>query len=115
MRECEWWDNIQDYAMLKSCVRKSSLYKLPLSSEKLLARIDEDNLFGYVQCDLQVHEELRERFGNFTPFFKNFDIGRESIGKFMLEYAEKNALLFKPEKMLISSYKINNGIVITPL
>ena len=33
----------------------------------------------------------------------------------MLEYAEKNALLLKPQRMLISSYKLNNGIVITPL
>ena len=28
---------------------------------------------------------------------------------------KKNALLLKPHRMLISSYKFNNGIVITPL
>ena len=32
----------------------------------------------------------------------------------MREYAEKNDLLMKPQRMLISSYKLNNGIVITP-
>ena len=86
-----------------------------MSSEKLLARIEEDNLFGYVQCDLEVPEELRERFANFPPIFKNLDVRRENIGKFKLEYAEKNALLLKPQRMLISSYKLNSGIVITPL
>ena len=86
-----------------------------MSSEKLLARIEEGNFFGYVQCDLEVPEELRERFANFPPIFKNFDVGRENIGKFMLEYAEKNALLLKPQRILISSYKLNNGIVITSL
>ena len=60
-------------------------------------------------------EELRERFSNFPPIFKNFNVGRENIGKFMLEYAEKNKFLLKPQRMLISSYKLNNGIVITPL
>ena len=81
----------------------------------MLARIEEDKLFGYVQCDLELPEELRERFANFPPIFKNFDVGRENIGKFMLEYTEKNALLLKPQRMLISSYKLNNGIVITTL
>ena len=115
MRECEWWDLVQANSILKNHVRKNFPYKLPLSSEKLLSRIEEDNLFGYVQCDLEVPEELRERFANFPPIFKNFDVGRENIGKFMLEYAGKNALLLKPQRMLTSSYKLNHGIVITPL
>ena len=101
--------------MLMYQVGKNFPYKLPLSSEKLLARIEEDNLFGYVQCDLEVPGELRERFANFPPIFKNFDVGRENIGKFMLEYAQKNALSLKAQRMLISSYRLYDGIVITPL
>ena len=63
-----------------------------------------------------VPEELREQFANFPPtIFKNCDVGRENIVKFMLEYAEKKTLLLKPQRMLISSYRLNNGIVITPL
>ena len=101
--------------MLKNHIRKNFPYKLPLSKETLLMRIHEDKLFGYVQCGLEVPEELRERFANFPPIFKNCDVGRANIGKFMLEYAEKNAVLLKPQRMLISSYKLNNGIVITLL
>ena len=67
--------------MLMYQVGKNFPYKLPLSSEKLLARIEEDNLFGYVQCDLEVPGELRERFASFPSIFKNFDVGRENIGK----------------------------------
>ena len=101
--------------MLKNHIRKNFPYKLPLSKETLLTRIHEDKLFGHVQCDLEVPEVLRERFANFPPIFKNCDVARENIGKFMLEYAEKNALLLKPQRILISSYKLNNGIDITPL
>ena len=115
MRECEWWDQVQKSSILKDHVRKNFPYKLPLSSETPLTRIHEDKLFGYVQCDLEVPEELREQFANFPPIFKNCDVGRENIGKFMLEYAEKNALLLKPQRMLILSYNLNSGIVITPL
>ena len=115
MRECEWWDHVQENSMLKNHIRINFPYKLLLRKETLLTRIHEDKLFGYVQCDLEVPEELRERFANFPPIFKNCDIGRENTGKFMLEYAEKNLLLLKPQRMLISSYKLNNGIVMTPL
>ena len=89
MRVCEWWDLVQENSMLKNLVRKNFQYKLPLSSEKLSARIEEDNLFRYVQGDLEVPEELRDRLANFPPIFKNFDVGRENIGTFKLEYAEK--------------------------
>ena len=78
-------------------------------------RIHEDKLFGYVQCDFENPEELRERFPIFPPIFKNCDVGREYIGKFMLDYAERKALILKPQRMLILSYKLNNGCVITPL
>ena len=78
-------------------------------------RIHEYKLFGYVQCDLEFPEELRERFANFPPIFKNCDVGRENICKFMLDYAERIALLLKPQRILISNYKLNNGVVITPL
>ena len=78
-------------------------------------RIHEDKLFGYVQCDLEVPEELCERFANFPPIFKICDVGRENIGKFLLDYSERIALLLKPQRMLLSSYKLNNGIVIIPL
>ena len=115
MRVCEWWDLVQENSMLKNLFRKNFPYKLPLSSEKLSAGIEKDNLFRYVQCDLEVPEELRDRLANFPPIFENFDVGRENIGKFKLEYAEKNALLLKIQRMLISSYKLNNIIVITPL
>ena len=70
MRECEWWDLVQENSMLKNHVRKIFPYKIPLSSEKLLARVEEDNLFVIVQCDLEVPEELRERFATFLQFSK---------------------------------------------
>ena len=79
----------------------------------MLMRIHEDKLFGYVQCDLEVSEELCERFANFPPIFINCDVGRENKGKFMLDYAERNAFLLKLQRMLISSYKLNNEIVTT--
>ena len=38
-------------------------------------------LFGYVQCEIELPENLREAFANFPPFFKNINVGRDDIGR----------------------------------
>ena len=72
-------------------------------------------LFGYVHSDIEVPEELKEKFANFPPIFKNTNVGRHDIGLLMEDYDEKEALLCQPRKMLISSYFLENGTLITPL
>ena len=73
------------------------------------------SLFGYVQCDLIVHDELKPTFSNCPPTFKNIDVYRNDIGEYMKNYAEENDLLKNPQRMLISSFKLENGTIITPL
>ena len=72
-------------------------------------------LFGYVQCDIEVPEELKKKFANFPPIFKNTNVCRHDNGSLMQDYAEKEGLLCQPRKMLISSYFLENGTLITPL
>ena len=72
-------------------------------------------MFGYVQCDIEVPEELKTKFAIFPPIFKNTNVGRHDIGSLMQDYAEKEGFLCQPRKMLISSYFLENGALITPL
>ena len=51
----------------------------------------------------------------FHQCFKNTNVGRHDIGSLMKDYAEKEGLLSQPRKMLISSYFLENGTLITPL
>ena len=46
-------------------------------------RIESRNLFGYVQCDIEVPENLREAVANFPPIFRNINVGRDDIGPYM--------------------------------
>ena len=80
-----------------------------------MEQIGSGKLFGYVQCDIEVPEELKEKFANFPPIFKNTNVGRHDIGSLMKDYAEKEGLLSQPRKMLISSCFLENGTLITPL
>ena len=86
-----------------------------MSEEQLLQGIIDKRLFGYVQCDIEVPEHLRSYFSNFPPIFKNTEVSREDIGPLMREYAEKENIMPQPRKMLISSFILTNGTIITPL
>ena len=115
MWECEWWSLYKTDASVKSHLRENFPHKLPLSEEQLLQGIIDGQLFGYVQCDIEVPQHLRSYFSNFPPIFKSFVVCREDIGTLMREDAEKENIMAKPRRMLISSFVLTNGTVITPL
>ena len=113
--ECNWWETVKGDESVKIHVRNNFPFKLPLTQESLLTKIREDKLFGYVQCDLEVPDGLKYKFSNFPPIFKNFNVSRADIGDYMRDYAIDNDLLKQSQRMLISSFKLENGTVITPL
>ena len=75
----------------------------------------EGNLFGYVQCDIEVPENLRKNFANFPPVFKNTLFSKKDIGDLMKTFPEEEGIMSPPRKMLISSVTLHNGTLITPL
>ena len=115
MWECEWWNLYKTTTCVKQHLRESFPYKRPLREESLFAQIRSRKLFGYVQCDIEVPEELKEKFANFPPIFKNTNVGRHDIGTLMKDYAEREGLLCQTRKMLILSFFLENGPLITPL
>ena len=80
-----------------------------------MQNIRNETLFGYVHCNLCVPDELKAKLSNFPPIVKNIDNTRNKIGEYMKTYAEENDLLKQPQRMLISSFKLTNGTLITPL
>ena len=115
MWECEWWSLYKTDAPVKSHLRANFPYKRPLSEDQLLQQIINGRLFGYVQCVIEVTEHLRDCFSNFPPIFKNTVVSRDDIGNLMKKYAEKEGIMPQPRRMLISSFILTNGTIITPL
>ena len=60
------------------------------------------DIFGFVQCDLVVPEELKLKLVNSPPIFKNTQVARKDIGDYMKDYANENEMLKHPQRMLIS-------------
>ena len=54
----------------KEQLRESFPYKRALREKRLLEQIRSGKLFGYVQSDIEVPEELKRNFVNFPPIFK---------------------------------------------
>lgn len=114
--ECDWKKEIQINNHLKQFIKcQYPFKKRELTVREMTKKVTNGSLFGFVECDISVPEELREKFKDFPPIFKNIEVSKEDIGEYMCKYAEDNGYMKRPRKMLISSYKLNNGILITPL
>ena len=113
--ECEWWRLYKTSTIFKLHIRESFPYRRSLTEQQLLEGMKKGNLFGYVQCDIEVPDNLRENFANFPPVFKRILICKSDIGDLMKMYAEEEGIMSQPRKMLISSFSLQNGTLITPL
>ena len=115
MCECEWWNLYKTTTCVKEHLRESFPYKCPLREERLLEQTRSGKLFGYVQCEIEVAEDLKKKFASFSPTFKKTNVCRHDIGLLMKDYAEKEGHLCQPRKKLISSCFRENGTLIFPL
>ena len=88
---------------------------MSVKEEWLLEKIKYGSLFGYVQCDIEVPGKLRKTFVNFSPIFKNKNVGTDDIGPFIKKNSEKEGLLTQFKRMLKSSFLLEDGTIITPL
>ena len=61
-------------------------------------------MFGFVECDIEVLDHLKEYFSEMTPIFKNVDVCLDDVGEFMQEYAKQQNIKDVPRGLLIGSY-----------
>ena len=90
-------------------------YRRSLAAEQLLEEIKKGKFFGYVQCNVEVPQNLRSKFDKLHPIFKNTLVSKSDIGDLMKIYAKEERKLSQPQKTLISSLILRNGTLITPL
>ena len=113
--ECEWWSLYKTTSNVNLQIRENLPYRRLLTEQKLLEVLKKGSLFGYVQCDIEVPENLRVNFANFPPIFKNTLVSKNDIGDLMKTYAEEGGIISQPRKMLTTSFTLENGTLITPL
>ena len=79
-------------------------FKKYLTQDKIIQYIHDGSLFGFVKCDTEVLDHLRDHFLEMTPILKNDDICLGDVGEFMQNYAKEHSIKDVPRHLLIGSY-----------
>ena len=114
MWECEWKE-VRNESDVKTFLAPSSRPRWTMIQHHILAAVVDDTLFGMVECDVRVPDELQYYFSEMQPVFKNASVTRDDIGPFMRQYADEHDILSKPRVMLVGSFRGVNILLATPL
>ena len=63
-----------------------------------------DRLFGFVECDIEVPDHLKDYFSEITPIFKNTEVSLKDVGQHVQDYAKEHNIKDIPHRLLIGSY-----------
>ena len=115
MWECEWKE-VRNESVVKTFLAPASRPRLTMTQQQILAAVVDGTLFGMVECDVCVPEELQDYFSEMQPVFKNASVTRYDIGPFMRQYAEEHDILTKSRVMLVGSFRgrwyLAHGLVV---
>ena len=89
--------------------------KWNMTQQQIIAAVVDGTLFGMVECDVRVPDNLHEYFAEMQPVFKNTTVTRDDIGPFMQQYAEENDIMSAPRRMLVGSFHGIKLLLATPL
>ena len=84
--------------------RSYTHFKKYLTQDQIIQYIQDGHLFGFVECDIEVPEHLKDYFSEMTPIFKNHDVSLDDVGEFMQNYAKERSIKDVPRRLLIGSY-----------
>ena len=97
---------------MKSFLAPASRPRRTMTQQQILAAVVDGTLFGMVECDVRVPEELQDYFSEMQPVFKNVSVTRDDI---MRQYAEEHDIISKPRVMLVGSFRGVKILLATPL
>ena len=107
MWEKDWQALLTERPEIKTYLaqhRTFTHFKKYLSQDQIIKYIQDGHLFGFVECDIEAPEHLKEYFSEMTPIFKNTEVSLKDIGEFMQEYAKQHNIKDVPRRLLIGSY-----------
>ena len=119
MWECQWQKMGTTDVQIRTFLQERRTRKIDfvrnMTEEKIVQQVKSGELFGVIECDISVPEQLKAHFQEMTPIFKNTEISREDIGEFMTQYAEEHNQLNQPRRSLVGSYYGTKIMLATPL
>ena len=95
--ECQWRrhkkTNSQVHQFLDTNFNHPLYHHKTLTQDQILSAIRNESLFGVVECDVRVPEVLKPKFAEMCPIFKNREISRGSIGRYMQTFVKEENIM----------------------
>ena len=105
-------EKVRNESVVKTFLAPASRPRRTMTQQQILAVVVDGTLFGMVECDVCVPEELQDYFSEMQPVFKNASVTRDDI---MRQYAEEHDILTKSRVMLVVSFRGFKILLATPL
>ena len=112
------------------CGKEKVFQANPEEKDELIQNVLNDKLFGFFQVDIEVPEQLRKRFSEFSPLFVISEVPEDQIPQHMQDYKintgrkkiknnKKLLGVMKAEKILLYSpllkWYLNHGLQVTKI
>ena len=107
----------EDYKIKQFCNNLDFVVdtRYQISEKQIVNEIQSGKIFGMAEVDIITPESLKSIFAEYQPIQKHAFLSRDCIGQHMKDFAEKNGLLKRPMKTLLSSYHAKKILLATPL
>ena len=90
-------------------------HKGSLSVKTILKDIQEESLFGMVEVDVKVPDDLYDYFSEMSPLFCTCLIPFDAMGKYTQKQIEELNLGKHPRKLLVGGMKAKRLLLLSPL
>jgi hypothetical protein len=104
MWECQWLASIKRDPELSRFIKSRKRDGLvTMTEDQILTAVMDEKLFGALEVDIKVPGDLKSKFSEMAPIFKNIEVSRDDIGDHMKTYAEERNVMNQPRKCLVGS------------
>ena len=86
-----------------------------MTEKSIIEAIKAESFFGAAEVDIEVPQNLIEKFSEFSPLFVNGEVGFDDIGEHMQKYVVDNNLDKKEKRLLLGVMKAKKVLLATPL
>ena len=105
--EKDWQAVLTQQPEIKACLAKHRTYthfRKCLTQDQIILYIQDGHLFGFVECDTEAPDHLRDHFSEITLIFKNVDVCLDDVGECMQQYAKDHPIIDVPQHLLVASH-----------
>lgn len=86
-----------------------------MTRDEILNAVRNGSLYGFVECNIKVPDNLRYHFADNPPIVKNIELSSEHLGDRMADYGRAHSHLSPPHRSLIGSLKGEKMLLLTDL